>query len=108
VDRREPKHTEDLQDVLEDITPILKGEPTKKSYHHLSAACHRLVQLPHDKGAEIHARIESELGTSVATMTRSWRGAIMAREPGFLDRFITEWRAWEKRVVSPDQMRLSL
>lgn len=100
VQNHQPDPDEDLKSVLDDISPILIGEPTKKSYHHLSAACHRLVQLPHNKGPEIHARIESELGVSVKTLTRSWRGSILAREPGFLDRFITGWKAWEKRVVS--------
>jgi cullin-4 len=91
---------DDLGPLLASIGPILRGEKTVQSFHHLSAACHRLVLPPYNYGPDLYSTIESELKNSISTLVRSWRGAIMGREPAFLARFVQDWREWEKRVVS--------
>ena len=90
----------DLTNLLESIGPILKGQAVKQSYHNLSAACHRLVLPPHNAGQELYSRIERDVETSLLELSKGWQRLIMAREPNFLGRFIEDWRAWEKRVVS--------
>ena len=90
----------DLTNLIESIGPILKGQTVKQSYHNLSAACHRLVLPPHNAGQELYSRIERDVETSLLELSKGWQRLIMAREPNFLGRFIEDWRAWEKRVVS--------
>jgi hypothetical protein len=90
----------DLTNLIESIGPILKGQAVKQSYHNLSAACHRLVLPPHNSGEELYSRIERDVETSLLELSKGWQRLIMAREPNFLGRFIEDWRAWEKRVVS--------
>ena len=90
----------DLTNLIESIGPILKGQAVKQSYHNLSAACHRLVLPPHNAGQELYSRIEQDVETSLVELSKGWQRLIMSREPNFLGRFIEDWRAWEKRVVS--------
>ena len=90
----------DLVNLNDSIGPILRGQAVKQSYHNLSAACHRLVLPPHNAGQELYGRIEQEIETSLVDLSKGWRRLIMAREPDFLARFVGDWRAWEKRVVS--------
>jgi hypothetical protein len=90
----------DLTNLIESIGPILKAQAVKQSYHNLSAACHRLVLPPHNAGQELYSRIEQDVETSLVELSKGWQRLIMSREPNFLGRFIEDWRAWEKRVVS--------
>ena len=90
----------DLTNLIESIGPILKGRTVKQSYHNLSAACHRLVLPPHNAGQELYSRIERDVEASLLELSKGWQRLVMAREPNFLGRFIEDWRAWEKRVVS--------
>lgn len=89
------------------IAPILAGQQTAQSFHHISAACHRLVLPPHAFGADIYAKVKSELESSVSRMAREWRGSVMSKEGGWLEKLVTGWRDWEKRVVSIAQHLLA-
>jgi len=90
----------DLAHLIESIGPILRGQQVKQSFHNLSAACHRLVLPPHNAGLELYSNISTNIEQSLYDLTKGWQRLIMAREPDFLARFMADWRAWEKRVVS--------
>ena len=85
---------------MSSIAPILAGQPTKHSYHHISATCHQLVLDPkYEKGMPIYKRIEQEMRTSIDLKVREWKGSIMSKENGWLARLVQGWRVWEERVV---------
>lgn len=90
---------DDLQTIQAAIGPILRGEKTATSFHHLSATCHRLVAPPHGMGSAIHSAIKTELGKSVDALVKQWRRAVMGRDKDFLESIMRDWRTWEKRVV---------
>ncbi|ORY31595.1 putative ubiquitin-protein ligase [Naematelia encephala] len=88
----------DLSTVVDSIAPILSGNQTSRSFHHISAALHRLVLPPHNEGETIYTRLRQELERSVAALAREWRGAILGRETGWLDRLVQGWKTWQGRV----------
>ncbi|WWC91953.1 uncharacterized protein L201_006905 [Kwoniella dendrophila CBS 6074] len=87
-----------LNDLLASIPAILSGKSTDLSYHTLSHTCHTLVLQPHSLGSSLYYRIKEELEKSASGVVREWRGSIMSKQEGWLNRLVEGWKSWEKRV----------
>lgn len=96
----QPTSKELLDTLLPAIPLILSGKPTASSFHALSSACHRLVLPPHSLGPTIYTKVSEELEKSAQGLAREWRGSIMSREAGWLERLSQGWKDWESKVVS--------
>ncbi|WWD19893.1 hypothetical protein CI109_104362 [Kwoniella shandongensis] len=93
-----PPVKDQLNTLLSAVAPLLSGQQTAHSYHHLSSICHTLVLQPHTLGPTIYTRVKEELEKSTAGLAREWRGGIMAREKGWLSTLVQGWKAFEGRV----------
>ncbi|WVF67352.1 hypothetical protein IAT40_002107 [Kwoniella sp. CBS 6097] len=93
-----PPAKDQLITLLSSIPELLSGKSTSQSYHHLSHTCHKLVLQPHTLGPTIYERVKEELEKSASTLAREWRGSIMGREGGWLNRLVDGWKRWEERV----------
>jgi hypothetical protein len=92
-------------DLLNAIPRLLSGQPTAKSYHHLSEICHRLVLPPYNSGEEVYDTVRAEMGTSARGLAREWTAAVMSRDGPWLARLVEGWERWERRIVSLDWRR---
>ena len=94
----EPSVKDQLSHLLSAIAPLLSGESTTHSYHHLSSTCHRLVLPPQSEGCTMYDRVKGELERSVAGLARQWRASILSKESGWLGILVRGWKTWESRV----------